>query len=232
VASFGASHTSAGACGALDIAPMIAFGIAVTDQTQYERCAAAGIAQVAVPEDLVMTRGGLTLQRAYNAMLDEVSARHDLEAVVLLHQDMRIMSSDFRERIRAILADRTVGLVGVSGAIGSTGLAWWDGAAPVGAFGTDVGGRISTVGVPLGDREQAGADAVDGTLLVLPAWTARQVHFDLGFERDFHGYDTDIAFQVRELGGRVVVANLWCIHERMGKIGARRGAWVRAVAEV
>ena len=205
---------------------MFAYGSAVTNSAQYERCAAAGIDSVAEPSDLVTTRRGLPLQRAYNEMLDEATAHEDLEAVVLLHQDLRIASPDFPDRVRREFADPTVGLIGISGAVGSTGLAWWDGAEPVGGFGTQIAGATTLVGSRVQTSREV--DAVDGTILVLSAWAASQVRFDRAFEADFHGYDTDIAFQVRARGGKVMVADLWCVHERMGKIGERRGAWVRA----
>jgi hypothetical protein len=63
-------------------------------------------------------------------------------------------------------------------------------------------------------------------------WAARNLRFDLRFERDFHGYDADISFQARALGRRVVVADLSCVHDALGKIGARRGSWVRASLEL
>jgi Glycosyltransferase like family len=205
---------------------MIAFGVAVTDDAQYRRCAEVGISRVAATSDLVMTRSGVSIQRAYNEMLEEATAHPDLEAVVLPHQDMRIAQDDFAVRIRSVLVDPAVGLVGASGGIGGRGLAWWDGAETVGHFGTELYGSIARIGVrPAATRE---VDAVDGTILILSAEMARAVRFDEAFAPDFHGYDVDLSYQVRAHGRRVVVADLWCVHEAMGKIGGRRGSWVRA----
>jgi hypothetical protein len=205
---------------------MFAFGVAVTDLAQYRRCAQPGIDLVVAPGDLVMRRTGMPLQRAYNEMLDEASLRADLEAVVLPHQDMRIAQDDFAARVRSVLADPAVGLVGASGGIGGSGLAWWDGAETVGRFGTELHGQVTQIGVRSTSAREV--DAVDGTILILSAEMARAVRFDEAFAPDFHGYDVDLAYQVRAHGRRVVVADLWCVHEAMGKIGGRRGSWVRA----
>ncbi len=208
---------------------MIAYGTAITNEPQYERFALPGIEQAREPDALVMARRGLSLQRAYNDMLDEAAGHADLEAVVIPHQDMRIEARDFAATLRALLADESIALVGSSGGRGGTGLAWWDGAELLGWFGAMIEDRV----VVIGERPHGAldADVIDGTLLIFSAWAARALRFDLRFEHDFHGYDSDISFQARALGRRVVVTDLWCVHDALGKIAARRGAWVRAALE-
>jgi Glycosyltransferase like family len=208
---------------------MIAYGTAITNEAQYARFARSGIEQVREPGALVMTRRGLSLQRAYNEMLAEAAGHANLEALVIPHQDMRIEAREFASTVRGLLADESVGLIGSSGGRGGTGLAWWDGAELLGWFGAMIEDRV----VVIGERPHRvrDADVIDGTLLIFSAWAVRNLRFDLRFERDFHGYDSDISFQARVLGRRVVVADLWCVHDALGKIGARRGAWVRASLE-
>jgi Glycosyltransferase like family len=177
----------------------------------------------------VMARRGLSLQRAYNEMLEEAAAHADLEAVVIPHQDMRIEAAEFGATLRGLLADESIALIGASGGRGGTGLAWWDGAELLGWFGAVIEDRVVVIGQrPHGVGD---ADVIDGTLLIFSAWAAHNLRFDLRFEHDFHGYDSDISFQARALGKRVVVADLWCVHDALGKIGARRGGWVRAALE-
>jgi hypothetical protein len=208
---------------------MIAYGTAITNEAQYERFARPGIDQVREPGALVMARRGLPLQRAYNEMLDTAAGHPGLEAVVFPHQDMRIEDRDFAATVRGLLADESIALIGSSGGRGSTGLAWWDGADLFGRFGALIQDRLVIIG-ERPDRVRD-VDVIDGTLLVFSAWAARNLRFDPRFERDFHGYDSDISFQARGLGKRVVVADLWCVHDALGKIGVRRGAWVRASLE-
>ncbi len=212
------------------IRPVIAYGTAITNEAQYQRFGRAGIERAREPGALVMVRRGLSLQRAYNEMLDEAAGHADLEAVVIPHQDMRIEDDAFSATLRTLLADDSIALIGASGGRGGTGLAWWDGAELAGRFGTATeDDRVVVVG-RRPDRP-CDVDVIDGTLLVFSAWAARTLRFDLRFERDFHGYDSDISFQARAAGKRVVVADLWCVHDALGKIGARRGAWVRASLE-
>src|ERR1700723_717039 len=117
------------------IRPMIAYGTATNNEAQYERFAHAGIEQVREPGALVMARRGLSLQRAYNEMLEEAAAHADLEAAPTPHQDMRIEAAEFGATLRGLLADESIALIGSSGGRGGTGLAWWDGAELLGWFG-------------------------------------------------------------------------------------------------
>ena len=67
-------------------------------------------------------------------LLDTLAAHEDLEALVLVDQDIEIADRDFCAKVRSALADPDVALVGCSGATGIEGPAWWDGtvsAAPL-----------------------------------------------------------------------------------------------------
>jgi hypothetical protein len=213
------------------IRALIAYGTAVTDEAMYERFALAGITAVAEPGSPVMRREGMSLQRAYNEMLVEAAAEPDIEAVVLPHQDLRIEEPNFNQKLRAALEDPSVALVGAVGGRGVRSLGWDDDAEMVGTMGGWVHGDV-TYFRSEGFDGLLDVDVVDGTLLIFSSWAARNLRFDLRFERDFHAYDADICFQALALGRRVVVAELWSVHCGFGTIAPRRGSWVRASLEL
>jgi hypothetical protein len=206
---------------------VIAFGTAVTHEGVYERFALAGIRSVAEPDSLIMVRRNVSLQRAYNEMLAEAAGRDDLEALVFPHQDLRIEDENFVATLRKALRLRSIGLIGAAGAQGVSGLAWWEDSVALGRLGTLLHGQLRSLGLR-GELGVIDVDAIDGALIVFSPWAARNLSFDLRFERDFHGYDVDISFQARARGRRAVVADLWTVHDELGKIGPRRGSWIRA----
>jgi hypothetical protein len=197
----------------------------------YERFALAGITAVAEPGSVVMRRQGMSLQRAYNEMLEEAAAAADLEAIVLPHQDLRIEETSFNRRLRAVLEDPSIALVGAVGGRGVQSLGWDDDAEMVGTMGGWVHGEVTRFRSE-GLDGPLDVDVLDGTLLIFSAWAARNLRFDLRFERDFHAYDVDMCFQALTLGRRVVVADLWSVHCGFGTIAPRRGSWVRASLEL
>jgi GT2 family glycosyltransferase len=77
-------------------------------------------------------------------------------------------------------------------------------------------------GFPIGVHE---VDAVDGILLVLSPWAARELRFDEAFSQVFHGYDVDLCFQARERGRRVIVEQLEVVHHTLD---VRSMGWVQA----
>lgn len=212
------------------ISALIAYGAAVTDEVTYERYGLAGIRAVAEPDSLVMQRRGMSLQRAYNEMLAEAVAVPDLEAIVLPHQDLRIEEPSFSQRLRAVLEDPSIALVGAVGGRGAQSLGWDDDAEMVGTMGGWVHGEVTYFRSD-GFDGVVDVDVLDGTLLILSSWAARNLRFDLRFEPDFHGYDADICFQALATGRRIVVADLWSVHCGFGVIAPRRGSWIRASLE-
>jgi hypothetical protein len=80
---------------------MIAFGCSVTNREFYERFAAPGIRLVAEPDSELLAREAAgSIFRSYNLFLDQVAARDDLEALVLVHQDAEIVDPDFCTKLR------------------------------------------------------------------------------------------------------------------------------------
>src|SRR3954468_4416132 len=114
---------------------MIAFGCAVTRPDVYRECAEPGIRRAAEPDSTVcaLPSDG-TLFEGYNALLDRFAAHHDLEALVLLHQDTEIVDADLCAKVRAALADPAVGVVGCAGSVGVRSIAWWEGSIAQASF--------------------------------------------------------------------------------------------------
>lgn len=146
----------------------------------------------------VLTKSGYPgIVRAYNELLDEVQAYEDLEALVLLHDDLELVDPDAEAKLVAPLVDPDVALVGVAGG-GGAELYWWN-HAPVGHQRTDR--RLIDFGPREGD-----VTLVEGSVLVLSPWLVRTLRFDPRFEH-WHGYD-EIGMQVHAAGKRAVVVDV------------------------
>jgi len=189
---------------------MIAFGIAVASEAAYRGWALPGIRRVAEPDSLILAqRGHGSLQTAYNRILDEAGGHQELEALVLLHQDVEIVDHEFMSKLRLRIAESNVAVVGVVGARGVRSLAWWE-ADCFGRVAAPALLRTGRIAFPGGTPQDV--DVVDGLLMALSPWAVRRLRFDQMFAQDFHGYDVDFCFQVRALGRRVVVDDLAVVH--------------------
>ena len=199
---------------------VIAFGSAVTRPDVFERCAEPGLrlAREADSETYAVESTG-SIFSGYNRVLEAAAERDDLEALVLLHQDTEIVSTDFCDTVRRTMDQEDVGLAGCVGAIGVRSIAWWEGSITLASFlhrfhehgGGDVEAfswtwREAPPYARLGD-----VDTLDGFLLVLSPWVVRNVRFDESLGA-LHGYDIDYCLQVREAGKRVVTADFHAIH--------------------
>jgi hypothetical protein len=206
---------------------VLAFGCATTSAEKYFAYAAPTIERVAESDSLVMRRHGFdTIHQPYNEMLAAAAERDDLEALVLLHQDLSIGDPHFVDRIRALLAaDEHVAVIGAAGARNVSSLAWWEGDDPAGRVESPElvpGGTV--VDHPRANRE---VEAIDGILIVLSAWAVRELRFDAAIG-PFDGYDVDICFQARSLGGRVVVGDFRDVaHHARGSSSFNRERWKR-----
>ncbi len=204
---------------------MIAFAASVVSDERWRRWALPGIERVVEPDSVVIDeRGRGSLQSRLNRAIAAVSDRSDLEALVLLHEDVEIADPDFVAKVRRRLEDPSIAIVGPIGARHVNSIAWWDGEG----FGrVDAPFLTATSWRPA--ELSAGfheVDVVDGLLMVMSPWAARELRFDEELS-DFHGYDSDICFQALARGRRVVVDDLHVIHYARGGIGDR-DAWVRA----
>jgi Glycosyltransferase like family len=205
---------------------MIAFGLAIADDVKYERWALPGVTRIAESDSLVLPRRTeRSIQEAYNSILEQAAELPDLEAVVLLHEDTEIADPTFLATVRQGFADPTVGVLGPIGASDVRTMAWWEGNTfgRVGApnFGGD---PLMLAAVPNGWHD---VDALDGLLLVVSPWAAREVRFDERFAPYFHGYDVDYCFQVRSRRRRCLVAPMNVVHHTIWRPEHGR-SWIDA----
>ena len=195
---------------------MIAFGICIGSEEKYERCALPGLTRTAEPDAPVAeSTGNRSILTAYNEILDAFADRDDLEALVLLHEDVELRDADFNDKVRRALSDPAVAVLGAVGARAVPGLEWWQ--------GEGVGRCDETRGtIEFGEREGL-VDAVDGLLLVLSPWAVRHLRFDEETFSGFHAYDLDLCFQARAAGREVRVVDVDLFHHTKGGFGDEVG---------
>ncbi|MDX6581458.1 MAG: hypothetical protein QOI10_642 [Solirubrobacterales bacterium] len=222
---------------------MIVYACAVSDGNVFARCAEPGILRVtdgvADAEMLAQPTAG-TIFRNYNLLCERVAGREDLEALVLLHQDVEIVDPGFSANVRRALADPEVAIVGCAGAVGVRSLAWWEGSVTWASltqryeeFGG--GGEIPGLSwLAEGPPSYAGTgevDAIDGCVIVLSPWAVRNLRFDESIGRH-HGYDVDICLQARSAGKKVVTENLRVVHHHSLVLISEPEEWIRAYVAV
>lgn len=204
---------------------MIAFACSVVQEARWRDWALPGIRRTAEPDALILDeRGAGSLQQRCNRALDAAAAREDLEALVLLHEDTEIVDERFNEKVRRRLTDPEIAIIGPIGGRNVHSIAWWQGEAFGRVQAPLIESRDVAIEAKVGYQE---VDSVDGLLMVLSPWAVRNLRFDEDLDSIFHGYDSDICFQARAHGRRVVVDDLEVKHWAKGGIGDREG-WARA----
>jgi len=217
---------------------MIVFGCAVTQPEAYERWAAPGIARAREPDSVVYANSSPgSIFRAYNLLLDLAARHDDLEALVLLHQDVEIADGAFCAKVRQALSDPEVGVVGAVGGLDARSLAWWEGSVTWGSFVHRYyehgGGEVRVFGMEEDPARRppyarmGEVDTLDGVLLVLSPWSVRSLRFDetLG---QFDGYDLDFCLQVRAAGRKVLTADLRIVHHHSLELLGNPERWIAA----
>jgi GT2 family glycosyltransferase len=215
---------------------MIVFGSSITAPEIYRECAEAGIRRVAEPDSRVIANAAAgSLARSYNLILEEVADIEDLEALVLVHQDSEIDDPAFLSKVREVLRDPEVGVIGAVGAIDVRSIAWWEASVTWASFTHRYqefgGGEINAFswfedGRP-GYARTGQVDTLDGFMLVLAPWTVRNVRFDETISQ-IHGYDLDFCLQVREAGRKVVTADLKIVHNHSLELVKDPEVWMEA----
>jgi Glycosyltransferase like family len=214
---------------------VIVFGTAVTDAETYDRCAAPGIRRAGEADSVVCahhTAGSVF--RNYNLLLDEAARHHDLEALVLVHQDVEIADPDFPTKVREALADPDVAIVGCVGAVGVRSIAWWQGALTWAGMThryPEYGGgdfpAISWRPEAAPSYAKPGeVDSIDGLVMVLSPWAVRELRFDESMGK-LHGYDFDICMQARAAGKKVVAADFRAIHHHSLELIKDPETWIQ-----
>ncbi len=219
---------------------MIAFGSAITDHELYRRCAEPGLQLVAEPDSEIMAFGSAGLGdasifRNYNLLMEEAGKLDDLEALVLLHQDAQIVDPDFCRKIRDVLRDPDVGLVGCAGAIGVRNIAWWDGSVTLASFshqydeygGGEILGSTFHIEEAPPEARTGEVDTIDGFMMALSPWVVENIRFDESLGR-LHGYDFDLCQQVRAAGKKVMTEHIQVIHHHSLELIGDVEGWVAA----
>jgi hypothetical protein len=215
---------------------MIAFGVAVTRPDDYERWAGPGIERAREPDSAVYPNSSPgSIFRAYNLLLDQAAEHDELEALVLLHQDVEIVDEGFCTKLRAAIADPEVAIVGCVGARGVRSMAWWEGAVTWASFTHHYheygGGALPAftmspeVVKPPPFAQLGEVDTIDGLIMALSPWAVRNLRFDETLGR-FHGYDYDICMQARAADRKVVTADLKVHHHHSLELMADPDGWI------
>jgi Glycosyltransferase like family len=215
---------------------MIAFASSITKPEVYRRCAEPGIARVAESDSEIHPFASIgSIFRSYNAVLDGLAPREDLEALVLVHQDAEIVDSNFCSIVRSALEDPQVGLVGCVGAVGVRSIAWWEASVTCASFINRYeehgGGDLPSFSWAWSEAPAYArigeVETLDGFVLVLSPWVVRNVRFDESLGQ-FHGYDLDLCLQVRAAGRKVLTADFRAIHHRQLEMVPDPEQWVDA----
>lgn len=172
---------------------MIGFGVCVGSWEKLYR----NVIPRTGDRPLFALSGQTQLTAAYNTILDAYRGR-DLDAVILLHDDLEIVDRDAEVTFLKALTDPDVALVGVCGGRGDKSLAWWD-SPRVGHQMTDSG--MLDFGPRTGD-----VAFIEGSIMVLSPWAVENLRFDERYP-GFLGYD-DICLTAREVGKRVTVVDV------------------------
>jgi Glycosyltransferase like family len=215
---------------------VIAFGASMTSPELYERWAKPGVELACEPDSQVLAiQGAGSLFRSYNLILEQAAAFGDLEALVLVHQDVEIVDRDLCAKLRETLRDPEVGVVGCLGAVGARSIAWWEGSvtwsSSVYRYGDAGGGDVPALAWN-GDQappyvRTGEVDTLDGSLLALSPWTVRNIRFDESLGQR-HGHDFDLCMQARAAGRKVMTADLKVVHHHSLHLITDNEPWVAA----
>jgi hypothetical protein len=176
---------------------MIGFGTCVGSWDKLRRNVIPRIGD----NPLLALSGQTQLTVAYNTILDAYRDR-DLDAVILLHDDLDLVDPNAQAKFLEALADPDVAIVGVCGGTGDRTLAWW---------GSDTIGHQMTDSGMLDFGERTGEVAfVEGSIMVFSPWAVQYLRFDTRYP-GFLGYD-DVCLTARAAGKRVVVADVHTHH--------------------
>jgi hypothetical protein len=150
---------------------------------------------------VVAISGQRSISIAYNIILDTFFHEFDeeLEAVVLMHDDLEIADPHVEEKIRAAI-EPDVALIGVAG--GGPSMWWWN-HNPIGHQVTDT--RL----LEFGNARSGDVDMIEGSFMVFTPPAIKDLRFDEAYE--FLGYD-DVCLHARDLDMRVVVADIHTHH--------------------
>ena len=211
---------------------MIAFGTAISDAEAYRRYCQAGIRRHAEPDSAVHAFVNVgSVGRSMNVLLDAAAQHDDLEALVLIAQDVELADPEFCAKARAAVADPDVAVAGAVGSKGARTIAWWEGrvsSAPiVHRYQEYGGGDMSAFAWTSPQPPPMDVDVLDGFLLVLSPWAVRNLRFDEGLFLGF-GFDFDFCMTALAAGKQLRTADLQVIRHAPLKLVEDLELWVEA----
>lgn len=191
---------------------MIIFGVCIGEKQRYESVALPRLEGLVEASSRVLTSfDHASIASAYNDFLQHCRELDDVEALILVHEDVELLDPAFLSKVRRRLAEPDIAVIGVVGAKRTGSLAWWNGRT-FGRVG-ETRGHLDLGPTP------SDVDVVDGLLLVLSPWAVEHLNFDEVTFTAYHGYDADICMQARAAGKRVVVEDLDVFHRTRGGYG-------------
>lgn len=215
---------------------MVAIGCAITSPEKYDKYAEPGIKLASEPDTKVMGFASAgTVFRSYNLILEQ-AVKEDLEFLVMIHQDAEIRDPDFIPKIRDVMKDEDVALVGCAGAVGVRSIAWWEGAVTWASFShhyEELGGgeipALTWLATETPSYASIGeVDMIDGFVMAFSPWAIQNLRFDEITGGALHGYDFDICHQAREAGKKVVTTDLKVIHHHSIDLISELDSWMQA----
>lgn len=210
--------------------PVIAFGCPIIAPDVYERGAKAGFDRAVEPDSVVYAHAASgSVARGYNLLFDTAAKLPELEALVVVHEDAEIVDPQFCAKLRAVIADPEVGVVGCVGAKDVGDIAWWDGevtwSSATAHYGELGGGELRL------ETEAAASpgevDTVYGVLMAFSPWVVRNLRFEESVGL-LHGYDFDICRKARRAGKKVLAAELAVTHHHSLDLIEDIEIWVAA----
>ncbi len=191
---------------------MIVYGVCAGPSGKFGQIAQPSINRLRTADDVVVALfDQRSIALAYNRILDHAGDHDDLEAVVLIHDDVEILDPGFADKVRAALSEDDVAIIGVTGASSVASLEWW-------VYDTHGRVREDRAGVVDFGGGTHDVDMVDGLFLGMSPWAVRNLRFDEGYQ-GFHGYDADVCFAARAAGRRVIVTDIDLAHRTLGGFG-------------
>jgi hypothetical protein len=214
---------------------MIMFGASMTSPEMYALYAEDGVRRVREADsEVYQIQPAGSISRSYNLLMDKASGFDDLEALVLVHQDVEIVDPALCAKVRRAISDPEVGVAGCAGVVGATSIAWWEAdlvwSSAVYRYQEHGGGDMPGIAWRQASDpppRTGEVDSLDGMLLVLPAWTVRNVRFDESLSQ-LYGYDFDLCQQVRAAGRKVIAEDFDIVHHHSLHLVTDNEPWVAA----
>jgi hypothetical protein len=176
------------------VVEVIAYGCCVGDWDRFRRY----IVPATQGRPLVALSGQTSIASAYNTILEAYRGK-DVEAVILLHDDLEITDPLAEEKILKALAEPDVALVGVAGGKGRDSLQWWN-SETIGHQMTDSG--------PVDFGQRAGDVAfLEGSVVAFSPWAVDWLQCDTDYTDFRSGWD-DVCLTAVDAGMRNVVVDM------------------------